>query len=195
MRKPNDGAALSTERLAIAISRRWIFLAPAGAFALVASALGIGLTLNLREIPSALIDKPVPTFRLPPVKGRDLGLSSDDLRGEISLVNIFASWCIPCLAEHPIFMRLKREGIVPVHGINYKDDPNAAAEWLERNGDPYARTGADLDGRVAIDWGVYGVPETFIIDRAGRIVFKQIGPITPQILDDQILPLIARLGQ
>ena len=177
------------------VGRRWLLVAPVGTFALVAGIFGVGLTRDPQELPSALIDKPVPLFRLPPVKGGTLGLSSEDLKGEVSLVNVFASWCVPCLSEHPIFMRLKRETTIAVHGINYKDDPDAAAEWLERNGDPYARAGADLDGRVGIDWGVYGVPETFVVDRSGRIAFKQIGPITPQILDDQVLPLVARLRQ
>jgi cytochrome c biogenesis protein CcmG/thiol:disulfide interchange protein DsbE len=175
--------------------RRWLLLLPVGAFALVAAALGIGLIGNPREIPSALIGKPVPVFTLPPVKGRTLGLSSDDLKGEVSLVNVFASWCVPCLSEHPIFLRLNRKNVVAIHGINYKNNPDDAAQWLDRYGDPYTRTGADLDGRVAIDWGVYGVPETFVVDRAGRIVFKQIGPVTPQILNEQILPLITKLRQ
>lgn len=175
------------------VGRRWLLFAPVGAFALVAGVLGVGLTRNPQELPSTLIDKPVPPFRLPPVKGRTLGLSSEDLKGEVSLVNVFASWCVPCLTEHPIFMRLKKEGTVVVHGINYKDNPDDAAQWLERNGDPYTRTGADLDGRVGIDWGVYGVPETFVVDRFGRIAFKHIGPLTPQILNDQILPQISRL--
>lgn len=155
--------------------------------------LAIGLTRNPREVPSPLIGKPVPVFSLPPVLGRPLGLSDKDLKGQVSVVNVFASWCIPCRQEHPLIQRLARE--VPVHGLNYKDRPEDAARWLDELGDPYTRTGADLDGRVAIDWGVYGVPETFLIDREGRIAYKQIGPITPQILEEKILPLLRRLKQ
>ncbi len=155
--------------------------------------LAIGLTRNPREVPSPLIGKPVPVFSLPPVLGRTLGLSDKDLNGEVSVVNVFASWCVPCRQEHPLIQRLARE--IPVHGLNYKDRPEDAARWLDELGDPYTRTGADLDGRVGIDWGVYGVPETFVIDRHGRIAYKQIGPITPQVLEEKILPLIRQLKQ
>ena len=172
---------------------RAIVLIPAVLFAALMLAFGLGLTRDPRAIPSTLIGKPVPEFRLPPVMGRTLGLASDDLKGEVSLVNVFASWCTACRVEHPLFMRLKAEGFVPVHGLNYKDRPEDAANWLDTLGDPYTRTGADRDGRVAIDWGVYGVPETFVISPEGRIVHKHIGPITRTDLDDTILPLIARL--
>ena len=137
----------------------------------------------------------MPQFSVPPVKGRTLGLSSDDLRGEVSLVNVFASWCVACREEHPAFMQMKAEGLVPIHGLNYKDQPDNAARWLNTMGDPYTRTGADLNGRVAIDWGVYGVPETFVITKARRIAHKHIGPLTPQAFEDTILPLIRRLRQ
>jgi len=158
-------------------------------------ALGWGLTRDPRELPSALIGKAVPEFSLPPAQGRTLGLSSEDLKGEVSLVNVFASWCTACRYEHPVFMRLKEEGVVPIHGINYKDRPQDAAEWLDDLGDPYTRTGADLNGRVSIEWGVYGVPETFVIDREGRIVFKQVGPVTPEVYRDKIAPLLRELRQ
>lgn len=154
---------------------------------------GVGLTLNPREIPSPLIGKPVPTFSLPPVKGRTLGLSSADLKGEVSLVNVFASWCTACRAEHPLLMDLKEKGVVPIHGLNYKDKPEDAERWLNELGDSYTRTGADVDGRVGIEWGVYGVPETFVIDRDGRIAYKHIGQLTPQALRDKIVPLINEL--
>ncbi len=154
---------------------------------------GIGLTLNPRDIPSPLIGKPVPEFSLPPVKGRTLGLSSADLRGEVSLVNVFASWCTACRAEHPLLMELKAKGVVPIHGLNYKDKPDDAEKWLAELGDSYTRTGADIDGRVGIDWGVYGVPETYVIGRDGRIAYKQIGQLTPEILRDKIVPLINEL--
>jgi cytochrome c biogenesis protein CcmG/thiol:disulfide interchange protein DsbE len=178
-----------------AFKRSLRFLLPLSLFAGLVVLLGVGLTRNPREVPSPLIGKPVPEFSLPPLRGRALGFSSADLKGEVSLVNVFASWCVPCRQEHPLFVELKAKGVVPIYGINYKDAPEDAARWLEELGDPYTRTGADLDGRVSIDWGVYGVPETFLVDREGRIAYKQIGPITPQVLEQKIVPLINRLKQ
>ena len=173
--------------------RRLLSYLPLAVFALMAVFLGIGLTMNPRDIPSPLIGKPVPNFSLPPVKGRSLGLASSDLKGQVSLVNVFASWCVACREEHPVLLDLARKGVVPIHGLNYKDKPNDAQAWLDELGDPYTRTGADIDGRAAIDWGVYGVPETFVVDRNGIIAYKQIGPITPEALREKILPLIAKL--
>jgi len=170
-----------------------VYLAAIVGFAALGGLLAVGLRLDPRRIPSPLIGKPVPVFSLPPVKGRILGLSSAGLVGEASLVNVFASWCVACREEHPVLMRLKEEHLVPIHGLNYKDKPDDAAAWLDRLGDPYTRTGADLDGRVAIDWGVYGVPETFVVDLRGRIAYKHIGPITPEALQRKILPLVERL--
>ena len=162
-------------------------------FFIMAVFLGIGLTMDPREIPSPLIGKPVPEFTLPPVKGRTQGLASADLRGQVSIVNVFASWCVACREEHPVLLELSRQGIVPIHGLNYKDKPDDAQAWLDQLGDPYTRTGADISGRVAIDWGVYGVPETFVIDREGRIAYKHIGPVTPEALRDKLMPVITRL--
>ena len=170
-----------------------VSLVPLLVFAGVIAILAFGLTLNPREIPSPLIGKPVREFALPPVKGRTLGLSSADLKGEVSLVNVFASWCVACKDEHPVFLQLQREQFVPIHGLNYKDRAEDAARWLDTLGDPYTRTGADPDGRVAIDWGVYGVPETFVIDRNGRIAYKHIGPVTPEFLDGKLRPFIISL--
>ncbi len=170
-------------------------LVPLALFAGIAAVLAVGLTLNPREIPSPLIGKAVPRFELPPVRGRTLGLASADLKGEVSIVNVFASWCVSCKEEHPVFMQMKREGLLPIHGLNYKDRPEDAEKWLGEMGDPYTRTGADIDGRVAIDWGVYGVPETFLIDREGRIAYKHIGAVTPKLLDETLRPMIARLRQ
>lgn len=191
----NHGAQISTVGNSAAKGGRLSYLLIPLVFLALVVVLGIGLTLDPRNIPSPLIGKPVPEFSLPPVKGRTLGLASADLKGEVSLVNVFASWCVACRQEHPLFMQLKANGAVAIHGINYKDKPEDAAQWLDELGDPYTRTGADLDGKVSIDWGVYGVPETFVIDRDGRIAYKQIGPITPQVLRDTILPLIHRLRQ
>jgi cytochrome c biogenesis protein CcmG/thiol:disulfide interchange protein DsbE len=176
--------------------RRYLgYLLPVATFAALAALLGWALTHNPREIPSALIGKPVPEFSLPPVQGRALGLSKADLTGEVSLVNVFASWCAACRDEHPLFMQLKASGGVPIHGLNYKDQPDHAARWLDTLGDPYTRTGADRDGRVAIDWGVYGVPETFVVTKDGRIAHKHIGPITSKDIEATILPLVRRLRQ
>jgi len=181
--RPSDSARRS----------RLLVLVPVAAFVTLMLAFGLSLNRDPNRVPSALIGKPVPEFTLAPVKGRTLGLSTAALRGEVSLVNVFASWCVACREEHPLLMRMKAQGLVPIHGLNYKDRPDDAARWLDAMGDPYTRTGADLDGRVAIDWGVYGVPETYVIDRQGRIAFKQIGPISEQTLTNTIRPLIARL--
>ncbi|MCK5932207.1 MULTISPECIES: DsbE family thiol:disulfide interchange protein [Aurantimonadaceae] len=172
---------------------RLVLFMPLAAFIGLAAVFVWGLGRDPSQIPSQLVGKPVPGFTLPPVQGRTLGFSSTDLKGEVSLVNVFASWCVACRDEHPLLMELKENGIVPVHGINYKDRPEDAARWLGALGDPYTRTGADTDGRVAIDWGVYGVPETFIVDGDGTVVYKQIGPITEAALRETILPLVERL--
>lgn len=173
--------------------RRLLFAAPAVGFLGLAGVFASGVTRDPSRIPSTLIGKAVPVFSLPPVQGRTLGLAISDLRGEVSLVNVFASWCVACRAEHPLFMRLAQDKNAPIHGLNYKDRPEDAAKWLDALGDPYTRTGADSDGRVAIDFGVYGVPETFVISADGRIAYKHIGPISEQALAETILPLIARL--
>jgi len=176
--------------------KRWsqlLLFGPVALFLVLMLAFAMGLGHDPKLVPSPLIGKPVPVFSLPPVNGRRVGLSSVDLQGEISLVNVFASWRVACREEHPVLMQLAKQRTVPVHGLNYKDKPEEAALWLDGMGDPYTRTGADTDGRVAIDWGVYGVPETFVVDGRGRIAFKQVGPMTPEILDGTILPLAARL--
>jgi len=189
----NSTGALTPGARSQPTRKRLVFLAPLAVFALIAVFFAVGLTLNPREVPSPLIGKAVPEFALPPVEGRTLGLASADLRGEVSLVNVFASWCVACRQEHPLFMALARERVVPIHGLNYKDRPEDAAAGLAELGDPYTRTGADLDGRVAIDWGVYGVPETFVVDRAGRIAYKQIGPISREQWERTLLPLVRKL--
>jgi len=173
--------------------KRLVFLLPVTLFIALAVALAWGLTRDPGELPSVLIGKPVPAFALPPVQWRTLGLSSDDLQGEVSLVNVFASWCTACRDEHPLFMRLSASGVVPIHGLNYRDRPEDAAGWLDELGDPYTRTGADRNGRVGIDWGVYGVPETFVVGPDGRIAYKHVGPVTERALNETILPLVARL--
>ena len=172
---------------------RPLLFAPVALFLVLMLAFVMGLGRDPKLVPSPLIGNSVPDFALPPVKGRSLGLSSSDLKGEVSLVNVFASWCDACRDEHPMFMQLAKEGTVPIHGVNYKDKSDDAARWLDTTGDPYTRTGADINGRFAIDWGVYGVPETFVVNAKGRIAFKQVGPITREILEETILPVIAGL--
>jgi cytochrome c biogenesis protein CcmG, thiol:disulfide interchange protein DsbE len=172
-----------------------LLLLPVLGFLGLVAAFALGLRDDPNLVPSPLVGKPVPVFDLPPVAGRSPGLSSRDLHGQVSLVNVFASWCVSCREEHPLLLRLEQSGLVPIEGLDYKDKPGDAVRWLAAMGDPYARIGADIDGRVAIDWGVYGVPETFVVDRRGIIAFKQIGPMTPAVFDGTIAPLIARLRE
>jgi len=184
-----------SERVERPRARRVLSFVPIIVFASIAIMFAWGLTQNPRDIPSNLIGKPVPQFNLPPVQGRTLGLASENLYGEVSLVNVFASWCAECRLEHPLILQLKAQGIVPIHGLNYKDQPNDAARWLNTLGDPYTRTGADISGRVGIDWGVYGVPETFVVGKDGRIAHKHIGPLSADVLEKTIIPLIEKLKQ
>jgi len=193
--KHETDAAPSRDAAVRRRGQRLVFAIPLFALIALAAFLAVGLGRDPRLIPSPLIGRPVPAFDLPPVQGRSLGLASRDLKVEVSLVNVFASWCVACREEHPLFMQLARDRVVPIHGLNYKDRPADAERWLNEMGDPYTRTGADLDGRVAIDWGVYGVPETFVIDRAGRIAYKHIGPVNPDVLNNKILPLIEKLRE
>jgi cytochrome c biogenesis protein CcmG/thiol:disulfide interchange protein DsbE len=199
MAVPDMSAAMEAARAGLSPDlrrRRWsrlVLFGPAALFLGLMLVFVIGLERDPNILPSPLIGELVPAFSLPPVTGRAMGLASSDLRGEVSLVNVFASWCVACREEHPVLMRLKAQTTVPLNGLNYKDKPDDAARWLDTMGDPYTRIGADIDGRVAIDWGVYGVPETFVIDPWGRIAFKQVGPITPEILEAVILPFVSAL--
>jgi len=173
-----------SEPIAEEIPRRaWLRLVPLVVALVIGAFLFVGLGLRPKEIPSALIGKAAPEFDLPALPGRPKGLKTADLKGEVSLVNVFASWCVSCRAEHPLFMKLQASGVVPVHGLNNKDKGEAAMSWLNRYGDPYDRVGADLKGRVSIDWGVYGVPETFLVSAEGRIVCKHIGPVMQRDLE------------
>ncbi len=172
---------------------RYAVYLPLAMFLGLAALFAYGLSKDASELPSVLIGKPVPEFVLPPVEGRQLNLSASDLKGEVSLLNVFASWCTECRREHPLFTRLQAANVVPVHGLNYKDKPEDARNWLDELGDPYTRTGADLDGRVSIDFGVYGVPETFVVDKNGVIVHKHIGALSERALTETILPTIEKL--
>ena len=162
-------------------------------FAVAAVALGVGLTLKPREIPSALIGQPAPAFDLPAVDGTPNGFTNADLIGHVSIVNVFASWCVPCRIEHPLWVEVGDGGLVAVYGLNYKDSRENATKWLEDFGNPFTEIGADLNGRVGVDWGVYGVPETFVVDAQGRIQLKFIGPIDRYTLENEILPMVRGL--
>jgi len=173
--------------------RRILYLLPLIVFAALAAYFWVGLNRDPRLIPSALIDKPVPDFELPALVDDVPGLATADFGGQVVLVNVFASWCIPCRAEHPVISRIAEEGIVPVFALNWKDKKEDAVAWLDELGNPYARIGHDLSGRVGIDWGVYGVPESYLIDKTGRIRYKHVGPIFAETLNETILPMIEKL--
>jgi cytochrome c biogenesis protein CcmG/thiol:disulfide interchange protein DsbE len=183
----------------IVVSRRLGYLLPIAVFGVIAAYFVGGLVSGRdpRAIPSVMIDQPVPEFALSPIDGMEgLGLSSADLRtGEIILVNFFATWCVPCRLEHPFLVDLAARDKVRLFGVNYKNEPAAARTWLADVGNPYGRIGADTTGRVGIDWGVYGLPETFIIDGNGRIRYRQLGPIDQRTLDRTIRPLIRELSK
>ena len=174
--------------------QRLFLIIPVLVFLGLAVVFFLGLGRDPKLVPSALIDQPVPTFDLPPINGTGPGLASGDLEGAVTVVNVFASWCVPCRAEHPLWMDVAEAGEVRLIGINYKDEAGAATRWLKELGDPYERIGADRDGRVGIDWGVYGVPETFIIDRDGRIRYKHVGPVSEQAWREILEPTIASLN-
>lgn len=169
------------------------FLIPLAVFLLLVVFLGIGLKLNPREVPSPLIDKPAPQFSLPQLREPDRKVSLQDLRGRVWVLNVFASWCTPCLQEHPYLMAMAKSKAAVLVGFNYKDSREAALKWLAKHGDPYSQIVVDPDGRVGIDFGVYGVPETFVIDREGIIRYKHVGPLTPEVIDRTIVPLVRRL--
>ena len=169
-----------------------LFLPLAG-FALLALLLGVGLGLKPREVPSPFIGKPAPAFSLPQLHQPQQQLAPADMQGQVWLLNVWASWCAPCREEHPLLVTAARERQVPIVGLNYKDDPRNAQEWLRRLGDPYVGIGVDASGRVGIDYGVYGVPETFVIDKAGVVRFKHIGPMTSEVWTRDVLPLVKRL--
>jgi cytochrome c biogenesis protein CcmG, thiol:disulfide interchange protein DsbE len=169
------------------------FLVPLAVFIVLVAFLWVGLSLKPREVPSPLIDKPAPAFALSRLDNPQQSVTPQDLRGQVWLLNVWASWCVACLDEHPVLVEFSKSGALPIYGLNYKDSPDAARAWLGKHGNPYTVSIVDADGRVGIDYGVYGVPETFLIDKDGVIRFKQIGPVTPEVLRDRILPLARRL--
>jgi len=169
------------------------FLIPFGLFAVLVVFLGIGLTLDPREVPSPLIDKPAPAFELPTLHNPAATFTPQDMRGKVWLLNVWASWCTSCRAEHLVVTDLANTGEVEIIGLNYKDQPRDALAWLGKLGNPYLASVTDLHGRAGLDWGVYGVPETFVIDKKGIIRYKQIGPVTKQAVSEKILPLVRQL--
>jgi cytochrome c biogenesis protein CcmG, thiol:disulfide interchange protein DsbE len=175
--------------------RRLLYILPVLAFALAAILIWLRLGADPAIMPSALLDRAVPQFDLAPLLADRPGLKTADLQGQVALVNLFASWCVPCRIEHPILMRLKEKDGVAIYGINYKDDPDAARRWLDQLGNPFARIGVDGNGRAAIEWGVTGVPETFVVDRQGRVRYRHVGPIQARDLDETIIPLLKTLNQ
>lgn len=173
------------------MSRRWL---PLAVFAVLMAFLAAGLTLKPRELPSALVGRPAPAFSLPTLDAPERSVSAQSLRGRVWVLNVWASWCAACRDEHAGIAEMARLGVVPVYGLNYKDRRAEALDWLARLGNPYVASLADTDGRVGIDYGVYGVPETFVIDKAGVVRRKFVGPLTPAMIHDEIVPLVARLN-
>ncbi len=174
--------------------KRWQFLAPLALFAVLLGFLAVGLNLNPREVPSPLIGKPAPAFALARLDDPSQRITHADLKGQVWILNVWASWCVACRQEHPLLVDFAKRNPVPLYGLNYKDKREDGLAWLARFGDPYKASLFDIDGRVGIDFGVYGVPETFVIDKEGVIRFKQIGPVTPEVLRDRIEPLLKQLN-
>jgi cytochrome c biogenesis protein CcmG/thiol:disulfide interchange protein DsbE len=170
-----------------------IYLLPLAVFLVVAVFLLRGLWLNPREVPSPFIDKPAPMFSLTRLAQPEAKFSPADMKGQVWLLNVWASWCVACRQEHPLLVELSKRKAVPIIGLNYKDKPDAARGWLAQWGDPYDLSVRDMDGRIGIEYGVYGVPETFVIDKNGVIRFKQIGPITEEVWQKKMLPLLEEL--
>lgn len=170
------------------------FLLPLVAFIVLVFFLGVGLNLKPREVPSPLIDKPAPAFRVPQLHDEAKTIAQDDMRGKVWLLNVWASWCVTCREEHPLLVEFAQQNLVPIYGLNYKDKREDAIAWLTERGNPYVASAHDREGNVGIDWGVYGVPETFVIDKLGIIRYKQIGPVTPEALKDKIIPLVKELN-
>jgi len=165
-----------------------------GVFVALVALLAVGLRLNPREVPSPLIGKPAPPFELPLLTEPDKRFSQKDMLGKVWIMNVWASWCPPCLVEHPVVTQISRSGIAPVVGLNYKDARDDALPWLKRNGNPYQLIVFDANGRIGIDYGVYGVPETYVIDRKGVIRYKHIGPLSADVVKQKVEPLVKQLN-
>lgn len=171
------------------------YLIPLVIFIVLAVFLAIGLTRDPHELKSVLINKPAPAFRVPQLKAADKMISNEDMRGKVWLLNVWASWCVACREEHPYLIEYAKSGVVPIYGLNYKDRREDALATLDELGDPYLVSAVDLDGRVGIDFGVYGAPETYIIDQGGTIRFKYVGPMMPDVWKEKILPVVQELNR
>lgn len=171
------------------------YLLPLLVFVVLAVFLAIGLKRDPHEVPSPLIGKPAPAFDLPQLAAPEQRLTTQDLRGQVWLLNVWASWCVACREEHPLLVEAAKTHHLKLYGLNYKDKRDDALAWLKNFGNPYVLAISDTEGLVGIDYGVYGVPETFVIDKQGVIRYKQIGPVTPEALRDTLLPLLAQLEQ
>ena len=170
------------------------FALPLIVFLVIVGFLAVGLRLDPREVPSPYIGKAAPDFRVPKLHEPDATISPADMKGQVWLLNVWASWCVSCRAEHEVVTRLARTREVPIFGLNYKDEREDAIAWLKRLGNPYEASAFDRKGDVGIDWGVYGVPETFVVDKQGTIRFKHIGPLTTEVLEKKITPLLKELN-
>ena len=188
------GMKVQGEKRSDGMTRKLLFLLPAGVFAVLVVAFAMGLNHDPSLLPSALINRPAPKFDLPGLYDPAKGLARRDLGGGVTLVNFFASWCAPCREEQPALMTLARETGVSLDGIAYKDSPSDTRRFLDDLGNPYRRIGVDQDGATAINFGVYGVPETYVVDTTGHIRYRQVGPLSEQDVDRKILPLIARIA-
>jgi cytochrome c biogenesis protein CcmG/thiol:disulfide interchange protein DsbE len=169
-------------------------LIPLVIFIALAVFLALGLKLDPREVPSPLIDKPAPAFSAPTLAEPTRMLAREDMLGKVWMLNVWASWCEACRDEHPVLVQFARRRPVTLIGLNYKDEREAGAAWLQRLGNPYTDSLFDPQGRIGLDYGVYGVPETFVIDRQGVVRYKHIGPLTPELLRDKVEPLLKRLA-
>jgi len=184
--RPDDGSGIDMKAK---------FLVPLAIFFVLAGFLAYGLTLNPREVPSPLVGKPAPDFSLPRLDKPDERFGLADMRGQVFLLNVWASWCVSCRQEHPLLVQMKRQGVVPVVGLNYKDARADALEWLREGGNPYSANVMDADGRIGIEYGVYGTPETFLIDGEGIIRYKHIGRMNAGVVRDVLMPRIAELSR
>ena len=173
--------------------KRLGFLIPLGAFIALAVILAVALKRDPREVPSPLIGKPAPTFSLTRLDDPQRTIALADLRGKVWMLNVWASWCVACRDEHPLLVQFSKRGLLPIYGLDYKDQREDGRAWLSRMGDPYQASLFDGEGRVGIDFGVYGVPETFIIDKSGTVRMKHIGPLTPEVIATEIEPLLKKL--
>ena len=174
---------------------RLIFLVPLFVFIILVIYFAVGLTRDPSKLDTdVLLNQPMGEFNLVPVLGREEGLSHDDVQGEVSLVNFFGSWCVACLQEHPFFIELKRNNVIPIYGVDWDEkNPQDVVRWLKRHGDPYTKIGVDVDGQTIIDWGITGAPETFVVDKKGIIRYKHLGPISPRDWENTLWPLIVEL--